>query len=488
MDLVFWRFKNLILLSLFFAHVVNASALNSSETSIEKKNRAVSESNTTNLKLTSNFSSTPKVVARSVQGSESRNRTLRTYWVPSVNCNVEWSNYDIGACGISFLNADSSVLSGIQSSECLWCSTGWSSCNIWDGTYGLDGDYDVSNDCYWTDYSFGGCPSAYEQVDWKWSIFGNSEQCCEKIYTYECCDVLDCTAAPSPPSPSPPPPSSTSCSTHSSCSWNQYCDQYNNCYPCTSYFSWGGLSDTYNGITEGCTYLTRPSPPSPSPPPPSPPPPSSTSCSTHSSCSWNQYCDQYNYCYSCTIYFSWGGLSDTYDGTTEGCTYLTRPPPPPSGGSPPSPSPPPPSPPPSGGSASTYSPSYTGTGSSNVRIPTTTTRKATKATGKIAGIVVGVVVTFLIAVVKYCCFTKKNEVAEEYEQNTTPPVTVLVQQQNTEGRDEPAAMPTMPMEAKQKPSLTVTDSTATSKFCTKCGSAIVSNGMFCASCGKAVSS
>jgi len=421
MDLVFWRFKNLILLSLFFAHVVNASALNSSETSIEKKNRAVSESNTTNLKLTSNFSSTPKVVARSVQGSESRNRTLRTYWVPSVNCNVEWSNYDIGACGISFLNADSSVLSGIQSSECLWCSTGWSSCNIWDGTYGLDGDYDVSNDCYWTDYSFGGCPSAYEQVDWKWSIFGNSEQCCEKIYTYECCDVLDCTAAPSPPSPSPPPPSSTS-------------------------------------------------------------------CSTHSSCSWNQYCDQYNYCYSCTIYFSWGGLSDTYDGTTEGCTYLTRPPPPPSGGSPPSPSPPPPSPPPSGGSASTYSPSYTGTGSSNVRIPTTTTRKATKATGKIAGIVVGVVVTFLIAVVKYCCFTKKNEVAEEYEQNTTPPVTVLVQQQNTEGRDEPAAMPTMPMEAKQKPSPTMTDSTATSKFCTKCGSAIVSNGMFCASCGKAVSS
>jgi len=149
---------------------------------------------------------------------------------------------------------------------------------------------------------------------------------------------------------------------------------------------------------------------------------------------------------------------------------------------------PPPSPPPSGGSASTYSPSYTGTGSSNVRIPTTTTRKATKATGKIAGIVVGVVVTFLIAVVKYCCFTKKNEVAEEHEQNTTPPVTVLVQQQNTEGRDETAAMPTMPMEAKQKPSPTMTDSTATSKFCTKCGSAIVSNGMFCASCGKAVSS
>jgi len=159
-----------------------------------------------------------------------------------------------------------------------------------------------------------------------------------------------------------------------------------------------------------------------------------------------------------------------------------------SAANPPSPSPPPPSPPPSGGSASTYSPSYTGTGSSNVRIPTTTTRKATKATGKIAGIVVGVVVTFLIAVVKYCCFTKKNEVAEEHEQNTTPPVTVLVQQQNTEGRDEPAAMPTMPMEAKQKPSPTVTDSTATSKFCTKCGSAIVSNGMFCASCGKAVSS
>jgi hypothetical protein len=158
--------------------------------------------------------------------------------------------------------------------------------------------------------------------------------------------------------------------------------------------------------------------------------------------------------------------------------------------SPPPPSPPPPSPPPSGGSSSVYSPSYTytGTGSSDVRIATTTARTGRRATGKIAGIVVGVVVTFLIAVVKYCCFTKKNEAAEENEQNTTPPVTVLVQQQNTEGRDEPAAMPTMPMEAKQKPSPTVTDSTATSKFCTKCGSAIVSNGMFCASCGKAASS
>ena len=154
---------------------------------------------------------------------------------------------------------------------------------------------------------------------------------------------------------------------------------------------------------------------------------------------------------------------------------------------PPSPSPPPPSPPPSGGSSSSYSPSYTGTGSSNVRIPVTTTRKATKATGKIAGIVVGVVVTFLIAVVKYCCFSNKNETAGEGEQNTTPPVTVLVQQQNTEGRDEPGAMPTMPMESKQKlPSPSTTRSTATSNFCSKCGASIVSGGAFCASCGKAV--
>ena len=171
MNLVFWRFKNLILLSLFFAHVVNASALNSSETSNEKKNHVVSELNTTTLKSTSNFSSTPKVGAKSVQGSESRNRTLRTNWVPHANCNVDWNGYDKGECGISFLNADSSVLSGIQSSQCLWCSTGWSSCNMWDGTYDLDGDYTVGNYCYWTDYSFGGCPSAYEQVDWRWSIY-----------------------------------------------------------------------------------------------------------------------------------------------------------------------------------------------------------------------------------------------------------------------------------------------------------------------------
>jgi hypothetical protein len=200
-----------------------------------------------------------------------------------------------------------------------------------------------------------------------------------------------------------------------------------------------------------------------------------SSCSTHNSCASNEYCDQYNECFPCTYYSYFGGLSDTYNGITEGCTYLTR-------------SPPPPSPPPSGGSSSTYSPSYTGTGSSNVRIPTYTTTKATKATGRIVGIVVGVVATFFIALVKYCCFTKKNEAAEENEQNSTPRVTVVVQQRDNEGVNESAEMPTMPMEAKQKPSPIVTDSTATSKFCTKCGSPIVSNGMFCALCGKAASS
>ena len=200
-----------------------------------------------------------------------------------------------------------------------------------------------------------------------------------------------------------------------------------------------------------------------------------SSCSTHNSCASNEYCDAVNECWSCSYYSFFGGLSDTYNGITEGCTYLTI-------------SPPPPSPPPSGGSSSTYSPSYTGTGSSNVRIPTYPTRKATKATGRIAGIVVGVVATFFIALVKYCCFTKRNEAAEENEQNSTPRVTVVVQQQDNEGVNESAEMPTMPMEAKQKPSPTVTDSTATSKFCTECGSAIVLDGMFCASCGKAASS
>lgn len=109
------------------------------------------------------------------------------------------------------------------------------------------------------------------------------------------------------------------------------------------------------------------------------------------------------------------------------------------------------SPSPSGGSSSAYSPSYTGTGSSDVRIPAYTARKAANATGKIAGIVVGVVVTFLIALVKYCCFTNKHETAGEDEENTTPKVTVSVQQQDTERPNESIAMQTMPMELKQKP-------------------------------------
>jgi len=186
----------------------------------------------------------------------------------------------------------------------------------------------------------------------------------------------------------------------------------------------------------------------------------STSCkvtSNNNACSGTGICSYYDYCsqYDCersqiTFYTpsracfrfkcnNWWYDCGIWDIVVSFSSF--------SAANPPSPSPPPPSPPPSGGSASTYSPSYTGTGSSNVRLPTITTRKATKATGKIAGAVVGVVVTFLIAVVKYCCFSNKNETTGEGEQNTTPPVTVLVQQQNT-GRDEPAAMPTMPMEAK----------------------------------------
>ena len=67
--------------------------------------------------------------------------------------------------------------------------------------------------------------------------------------------------------------------------------------------------------------------------------------------------------------------------------------------------------------------------------------------------------TSFIALVKYCCFTKKNEAAEEYEQNSTPRVTVVVQQRDNEEVNESAEMPTMPMEAKQKPSRVFTSLT-----------------------------
>ena len=57
----------------------------------------------------------------------------------------------------------------------------------------------------------------------------------------------------------------------------------------------------------------------------------------------------------------------------------------------------------------------------------------------------------------------------------------------TERQNESTAMPTMPMEAKQKPSPVETTSTGVeAKFCTKCGEEIVLYRVFCTSCGHSV--
>jgi hypothetical protein len=57
----------------------------------------------------------------------------------------------------------------------------------------------------------------------------------------------------------------------------------------------------------------------------------------------------------------------------------------------------------------------------------------------------------------------------------------------TERQNESTAMPTMPMEAKQKPSPVETTSTGVeAKFCTKCGEEIVLYRAFCTSCGHSV--
>ena len=69
-DLV-WRYTNIILLSFFFAYVLYASALNTSETNVET-NSVVYETSSTTLKSTSKFSSTPEAGVQFVQGSDSR--------------------------------------------------------------------------------------------------------------------------------------------------------------------------------------------------------------------------------------------------------------------------------------------------------------------------------------------------------------------------------------------------------------------------------
>jgi hypothetical protein len=57
----------------------------------------------------------------------------------------------------------------------------------------------------------------------------------------------------------------------------------------------------------------------------------------------------------------------------------------------------------------------------------------------------------------------------------------------TERQNESTAMPTMPMEAKQKSSPVETTSTGVeAKFCTKCGEEIVLYRVFCTSCGHSV--
>ena len=140
----------------------------------------------------------------------------------------------------------------------------------------------------------------------------------------------------------------TYCSTRYVCSSSQYCyDAWGTGNYCRTCSSSSAPCDNWNSVDDDCSNCNNspppsPPPPSPSPPPPSPPPPSS--CSNHNSCAWNKYCDSNNNCWSCASYFYYGGLSDTYNGLTEGCTYLSRPPPPSPSPPPPSPAPPPPPP------------------------------------------------------------------------------------------------------------------------------------------------
>ena len=79
----------------------------------------------------------------------------------------------------------------------------------------------------------------------------------------------------SPPSPPPPPPSpppeglnvNGACTNHNDCTTaTHYCDGGYTCWPCETYYYYGGVFDTYDDSTPACFSYTAPSPP-PSPPP-----------------------------------------------------------------------------------------------------------------------------------------------------------------------------------------------------------------------------
>ena len=277
------------------------------------------------------------------QKLSTKNRTLRDvngYWIPHSYCTEEFNNHYKGQCGVYYSSSTSSNLKNIGQNECLWCSTDNANCDYWDGTQGKDGGTRTDiNDCYWTGYSIGGCPSAYEEVDSDWSITGNSEKCCRKVDTYRCCDVKTCTASSNFVSRNcldkddPPSPLSTaSCFVYSnnpdSITFNSkgnlalgvnfevngkdsilHGSKFYCCAETGFYCSYSATLDECPKYTAFGQWTPSAPPPPPSPPPPSPPPSSDSIPSTYGDCECT--CCKGNYCSASSVGFFNAGSSSS---------------------------------------------------------------------------------------------------------------------------------------------------------------------------------
>jgi hypothetical protein len=137
------------------------------------------------------------------------------------------------------------------------------------GNSNSDYSYDLDDDYYY-DY---GCVNHESCQTGQYCDAFNSCYSCDYYSHYGGIeDTFDkstpaCTNLSPPPPPSLPPPAlNGDCSNHDGCAATHYCDGGYTCWSCETYYSYGGVLDTYDDETPACFSYTAPSPPSPSPP------------------------------------------------------------------------------------------------------------------------------------------------------------------------------------------------------------------------------